>query len=350
MRRLHTRAFTPAMGTVRAAAVALSGLVLGEGPVHAEPAHPTFSAPERHRTDPFKHAIRQVIERTGTRYFGASRNHGSKRHAGVDLVVRIGTPVLLPAPTVVLIGVCKKDSHAGQSIGNGVVFFVPDPEKPYFMLFAHLSGATLGLLNERHIGREIRAEPGKPLPIVAISGNTQAGKTPHLHVTTNRAFQFDGEVHTAEEFLRMYNEGTLSDFLNGRNFLAIVAPDRYRRATSLRDYYSPVKLMADGRLSITSRELSGEERQGLAKQITAEIEQLMRQRRRPLPSVSPVEGLETFGEFTAALEARRAFEEEYGFGDGELFIDMPLEALPSIGTAPGLEIFGDFSRKDAKKD
>src|SRR4030095_3908435 len=88
------------------------------------------------KAEPFEEAFESVG--FGTRYFGAKRGE-NYRHQGIDLFVGKNTPVQVPAREAILIGVTRhKGSDAGKTMGNALVFFVPDPQRTYFLAFLHL--------------------------------------------------------------------------------------------------------------------------------------------------------------------------------------------------------------------
>jgi hypothetical protein len=218
------------------------------------------------RADPFDEAFATV--NSGTRYFGAKRDNGD-RHQGIDLFVDKNTPVQVPADGAILIGVTRhKGSEAGKTMGNALVFFVPDPERPYFLAFLHLSPRTFRLLKESDIGTEfaLRAGEGRIVAYTGDSATERAGA--HLHVTAATTFMYGGTTYTAEDFLKRYQERTLGDFLKGRNFHSIVPPEALTNKGSMKDYLNPMDLVRDGRLRISSlpipqqlvRERAGDER------------------------------------------------------------------------------------------
>ncbi len=207
---------------------------------------PLESVPRK--TDPFERAFREVDG--GTRYFGAPR--GERRHPGMDLFVSKNTPVQPPADRAVLIGVTRhRKSEAGKTMGNALVFFVPDAEQPYFLAFLHLSPRTFRVLRERDIGTEIHGETGGR--VVAYTGDSATERAgAHLHVTAMTTFQFGGTVYTAREFMEKYREGTLADFLGRRNFTSITPPGALRSRRSLAGYVDPMELVRGGHLRISS--------------------------------------------------------------------------------------------------
>jgi hypothetical protein len=202
------------------------------------------------RTDPFERALTRVDE--GTNRFGARRD--GIPHPGMDLFVPKNTPVALPAEGAVLIGVTHHArTGAGRTMGNALIFFVPDPDQPYFLALLHLSAKTFSVLKERDIGAVLGPDSGRQ-GIVAYSGNTAAGKSgAHLHVTATTTFMYGGNVYTAADFLRRHQEGTLGEFMERRNFRSIMTPARVRNERSLEGYLNPLDLIQSGRLRISSQ-------------------------------------------------------------------------------------------------
>src|SRR4030095_13918422 len=167
------------------------------------------------KAEPFEEAFESVD--SGTRYFGAKRGDND-RHQGIDLFVDKNTPVQVPAREAILIGVTKHKSDAGKTMGNALVFFVPDPQRPYFLAFLHLSPRTFKALSEADIGTELTRHEGESR-VVAYTGDSATERAgAHLHVTAVSTFVYGGKVYTAEDFMSKYREGTLGDFLDGKNF------------------------------------------------------------------------------------------------------------------------------------
>lgn len=229
------------------------------------------------KVDPFTEAFRllETSHRTGaTRHFGAVR--AITRHGGIDLEVAVNTPVQIPYDKVVLIGICtERNEEAGDTIGNGLIFFVPDKKQPYFLLLAHLSPRTFELLSKDEfqklrdtsligksdikkdragkgylsIGAEIVREPDG---VIAYTGKSAVKKGPHLHISTVTEFRLGGQLYTANRFMDLYKNGILGDFLRGKNFYAIKPPNRERHPMSLEGYINPTELVKEGRLRISS--------------------------------------------------------------------------------------------------
>jgi hypothetical protein len=211
------------------------------------------------RAEPFEEAFATVD--TGTRYYGAPR--GKDRHQGIDLFVDKNTPVQVPANAAVLIGVTRhKGSDAGKTMGNALVFFVPDPAQPYFLALLHLSPRTFRLLKESDIGTELALRRGESR-IVAYTGDSASERAgAHLHVTAATTFMYGGTTYTAEDFMRKYQDGTLADLIRDRNFRSIVPPEALANRRTLEGYLNPMDLIRDGQLRISSLPLP----QQLAKQ------------------------------------------------------------------------------------
>ncbi len=106
--------------------------------------------------------------------FGIRRHpilHVPKMHAGIDVLVRTGTPVVAPADGVV--------KRMVRQAGYGKFIEIAHPEAGYSTLYAHLSEFAPGL----SVGDAV--ERGQQ---IALSGNTGRSTGPHLHY----------EVHDAE--------------------------------------------------------------------------------------------------------------------------------------------------------
>jgi len=204
------------------------------------------------RVDPFEAAIERVRRKESKIYFGALRGEGTdrSRHNGVDLFVPVGTPIQIPAPKVVLIGMVREArSGAGASMGNGIVLFVPDEKQPYFLQLAHLSPRTFGLLRRSgfRIGSMMVDRPGGT--VVAVAGSSMAGAMPHVHASVMTSFRYGGKTYTAAAFLEMYRDGSIPR----ENFFAAKPPSRYGNSMSLKGYLDPMELIGDGRLRFANR-------------------------------------------------------------------------------------------------
>ncbi|VVC03527.1 Peptidase family M23 [Candidatus Bilamarchaeum dharawalense] len=197
------------------------------------------------KVDPFEVAFEKLnasLRQGGKIHFNASR--GSEKHAGIDLIVPNNTPIQLPVEKAVLIGTAR----GNESMGNALVFFVPDEKQPYFLFFLHLSAKTFTELKKQgiSIGSEVSSSEldGKP---IAYSGNTGRSTSPHLHVSATVKLQ---SGQTAEEFMQMYREGSLPSFLQGKNFY----PLQLLGSGGLikKGYIDPTDLILDRRLAICS--------------------------------------------------------------------------------------------------
>jgi hypothetical protein len=167
------------------------------------------------KQDPFEDAIQAV--HLGTRFFGATGANRPSAHNGMDLFVPIGTPLQMPAERMVLIGVTRHGSKPGESMGNALLFFVPDKQQPYFLALLHLDRRTFKVLNEKHLGTELLSEPGVSR-VVAYTGNSPAVAYPHLHVTASTRFQIGGNLWSARDFMEIYEAKTISPaFLKSLN-------------------------------------------------------------------------------------------------------------------------------------
>jgi hypothetical protein len=203
------------------------------------------------RIEPFEAAIEDVRLKKSKIYFGAPRGEGRSRHThdGIDLGVAVGTPIQVPAQKAVLIGSCRESSAAGASLGNALMFFVPHEKEPYFLVMAHLSSRTFGLLRRSGIkfGREITDRPGGA--VVAYAGASRAGPWPHVHASAMTSFQFGGRAYTAAAFMDMYRD----DAIPRTNFYALKPPARYRNSMSLTGYLDPIGLIDKGMLRFATK-------------------------------------------------------------------------------------------------
>jgi len=204
------------------------------------------------KIDPFVKAVGDVRQKKAKIFFGAVRGEGTERgrHNGVDLFVPVGTDIQIPAQKVILIGVVREaNSGPGASMGNGLVFFVPDEKQPYFLQLCHLSSRTFGILR-RHgykAGSEISERPGGEA--VAIAGSSRAGAMPHVHASAMTSIYFGGKVYEAANFLEMYKEGKMPR----KNFAGVKPPSRFRNPMSLGGYLDPISLIDQGRLRFSNR-------------------------------------------------------------------------------------------------
>ena len=87
-----------------------------------------------------------------------------KMHAGIDLLVRTGTPVYAPADGVV--------KEIGRGRVSGRYLKIEHPETGYTTVYAHLSEVA------DHLRRGRAVKRGEQ---VALSGNTGRSTGPHLH-------------------------------------------------------------------------------------------------------------------------------------------------------------------------
>ena len=201
------------------------------------------------KADPLERGIEKVSE--GTNAFGAMREDGP--HRGTDFFVAKNTPVQVPAGTAVLIGVTRHSrTGAGYSMGNALVFFIPDPVNPHFLALLHLSPRTFRQLKESDIGAVLRSGPGEGR-IVAYTGDSATERVgAHLHVTAVTTFMYGVKVYTADDFMRRQREGTLGEFLEGKNFRSIVPRSGLRNRRSMEDYLDPMELIRNGQIRISS--------------------------------------------------------------------------------------------------
>jgi len=211
------------------------------------------------KADPFEAAVETVRKAlslgkarksaSAPIYFGALRNEGRSRHNGIDLFVPVGTQIQLPSSKAVLIGMCRESSSgAGASIGNGLVFFVPNDNAPYFLLLAHLSKTTFKHLQHKGIliGSEVIAEPEGS--VIAYSGASKAGPSPHVHVSVTTTFKFGGKNYRSEDFLEMYRNRTIPP----KNFYATMPEKRSNDPKSLVGYRDPLAMIDSGKMRFSS--------------------------------------------------------------------------------------------------
>jgi hypothetical protein len=208
------------------------------------------------RADPFEEAFR-LVERSkrtgGGIHFGAQR---TAPHNGIDLFVPENTPLQAPAERAVLIGTTLESSAAGRSMGNALIFFVPNEGRPYFVALLHLSARTFQHLRRARlsVGSVVEARPGSEATAVAYSGSSACGPSaPHVHVTATTEFMFGGRSYTAEGFMEMYRRGELGTFLQGKNFYALMPASRYRQPNSLAGYLDPAELIRRRELRLSAQ-------------------------------------------------------------------------------------------------
>ncbi|MFH0885401.1 MAG: hypothetical protein V1861_06860 [Candidatus Micrarchaeota archaeon] len=208
------------------------------------------------RADPFEQAFRLVdrSERTGGGFhFGAVRQ---TPHNGIDLFVPEGIPIQVPAHRAVLIGTTRESSPAGRSMGNALIFFIPNEGRPYFVSLLHLSPRTFQLLRRERIsiGTEVEMRPGGEGSPVAVTGRSATGASgPHVHVSATTEFQFGGRSYSADSFMEMHQRGELGAYLRGKNFFALMPAARYRDPSSLAGYLNPADLIRQGALRMSSQ-------------------------------------------------------------------------------------------------
>ena len=207
-----------------------------------------------HRTDPFVQALQRVQaseHNGGNIHFGAPRE---TPHNGIDLGVSVNTPLQVPADKVILIGTTREDSTAGQSMGNAIILFVPDPVTPYFLALIHLSPKTFDHLHHANIsiGTELTSESGLNNIIAYTGSSAIRNSAPHLHVTVATDFTFGGRNYTASEFMKMHTNRELSAFLQKKNFYAFVPSAHIRDPSSLVGYLDPTELIKNGSLRFST--------------------------------------------------------------------------------------------------
>ncbi len=219
-------------------------------------------------SDAFQKAVNRINyaqEHNGAEriFFWASREktRNGKRitiyHNGADFFVDnpngSKSSIGVPSEKAVFIGRCTQEMNA--SLGNALVFFLPEnKEKNYpahFMIMAHLGSKNL--LPKKYIGREFSNEPGKDITIAQTRGIAK-GRDNHIHVSVTNEFYGFGrnESWTVDFFMQKYKDGTLTEFLKGRNFFAIVPKKRQDRSA----YENPIVLVESGQLKFSARKLT----------------------------------------------------------------------------------------------
>jgi peptidoglycan LD-endopeptidase LytH len=96
--------------------------------------------------------------------FGDPRDGGRRRHEGVDIFAKRGTPVVAAAGGVV--------TRVGEGGLGGRVVWVWDPSRSLLLYYAHLQEQLVA------VGRQVRA--GEPIGTVGNTGNART-TPPHLH-------------------------------------------------------------------------------------------------------------------------------------------------------------------------
>ena len=106
--------------------------------------------------------------------FGAPRDAGRRRHHGVDIFARRGTPVLAArGGTTYRVG----DTNVG-----GKVVWIRDEDRGARFYYAHL--------DSQHVGNGVRVEQGDTLGFVGNTGNART-TPPHLHFGVYRRGAMD---------------------------------------------------------------------------------------------------------------------------------------------------------------
>lgn len=206
------------------------------------------------KIEPFEVAFKAVersIQYGGNIHYAAPRK---PPHNGIDLGVPEGTPIQVPADRVVLIGITKEKSPAGKSMGNALIFFVPNNGNPYFLALLHLSPKTFQQLRRSHfsIGSEIVSEPGVNT-VVAYGGKSGINNSgPHVHVNATTEFMYGGQNYTAIQFMGMYRQDKLEQFLQGKNFSSILPASRLH-SNSLAGFLDPTELIRKGTLRFSTQ-------------------------------------------------------------------------------------------------
>jgi peptidoglycan LD-endopeptidase LytH len=130
--------------------------------------------PELQRAGPVRVRLRAVpalafpVAATGRpvlqSVFGDPRDGGRRRHEGVDIFAKQGTPVLAASSGVV--------TRVGESGLGGRVVWVWDPARSLLMYYAHL--------HEQLVSTGTRVRSGEPIGTVGNTGNART-TPPHLH-------------------------------------------------------------------------------------------------------------------------------------------------------------------------
>ncbi len=107
-------------------------------------------------------------------FWGAVRGGGSRKHEGIDIFARKGTPVVSPASGVV-------SSVRNQGLGGKQVW-LRDTERGYSLYFAHLDSQAVSF------GQVVK--PGDTLGFVGNTGNARF-TPPHLHFGIYSGGAFD---------------------------------------------------------------------------------------------------------------------------------------------------------------
>jgi peptidoglycan LD-endopeptidase LytH len=96
--------------------------------------------------------------------FGDPRDGGRRRHEGVDIFAKRGTPVLSASSGVV--------TRVGEGGLGGRVVWVWDPARSLLLYYAHLQ--------EQLVSTGTRVRAGEPIGTVGNTGNART-TPPHLH-------------------------------------------------------------------------------------------------------------------------------------------------------------------------
>lgn len=106
----------------------------------------------------------KVGELTDT--YSDSRGGGTRVHDAIDIMAKLGTPVIAAAPGQV--------EKIWQSENGGNTVYVRSPDRKIVYYYAHLDSYALSLDE----GKELK--PGDPIGTVGYSGNADP-TAPHLH-------------------------------------------------------------------------------------------------------------------------------------------------------------------------
>jgi murein DD-endopeptidase MepM/ murein hydrolase activator NlpD len=151
------------MRWLRRAVVAIGGLTL----VALLVTHRTAWALARYAAPPAELVVPVVgVERQALRSSWGEPRSGHRRHAGIDIFARRGTPIVAAAEgEIVRIGTT-------DPLGGNTVWIAGRGARLYY--YAHLESFRSGLRLGEHV------EAGTPIGSVGTTGNAR-GTSPHLH-------------------------------------------------------------------------------------------------------------------------------------------------------------------------
>lgn len=129
--------------------------------------------------------VRGCSQKSITSFWGDSRDEGKRKHEGMDIFARKGTPVIAPIEGVVV--------RTGWNFLGGRVVWLESRKTQHAFYFAHL--ATIDVC----VGD--RVEKGDAIGTVGSTGNARL-TGPHLHFgiyALNRKMAMNREVIWAEQ-------------------------------------------------------------------------------------------------------------------------------------------------------